>query len=290
MAQAMGLRSIDPVADNIIEGNLGSFTLGPDATSPLDLASAYGTLAANGTQCDPKAITQVLDRNGQPVTKDDGTPLVPADNCTPEAIPPGVATTLNQILVGDVSSPEGTGTRAAVPGHEIAGKTGTSQRRYSAAFVGYTPQYTASVMVLDPKVGRDVGGFGGNKPATIWHDAMAPILTGQPAVPFPPADPTVENGNTQVVPECSSVEDCRAALQDAGFRTEVREVDSDRREGSVVGTDPAAGTRANTNQVIGILVSNGSVAAPEEPAQDGGGNEGPGNGEDGRGNRDEDED
>ena len=108
--------------------------------------------------------------------------------CTPEAIPPGVATTLNDILKGDVMSPEGTGTRAAVPGVDIAGKTGTSQNNWSVAFVGYTPQYVASVMVLNPKANQDVGGFGGNKPATIWHDAMAPILTGQPAVPFPPDD------------------------------------------------------------------------------------------------------
>jgi membrane peptidoglycan carboxypeptidase len=61
MAQAMGLHSLDARADAIIGGNLGSFTLGPEATSPLDLASAYGTLAANGTQCDPKPVMQVLD-------------------------------------------------------------------------------------------------------------------------------------------------------------------------------------------------------------------------------------
>jgi membrane peptidoglycan carboxypeptidase len=291
MAQAMGLRSLDARADEIIEGNLGSFTLGPEATSPLDLASAYSTLAANGAQCDPNPVTQILDRNGQPLTKDDGTPLVTGDSCTPEAIPTGVATTLNQILIGDVSSPQGTGTRAAVPGHEIAGKTGTSQDRYSAAFVGYTPQYAASVMVLDPKVGRDVGGFGGNKPATIWHDAMAPILTGQPAVPFPPADVTVADGDTRAVPDCSSVSACEAALEDAGFQSSVREVDSGEPEGAFLGTSPEAGTRANVNQVVAIQVSNGSAVAetpaepetpetPEEPAA-------PaltGNG-DGRGNR-----
>jgi membrane peptidoglycan carboxypeptidase len=266
MAQAMGLRSLDARADAIIEGNLGSFTLGPEATSPLDLASAYSTLAANGTQCDPKPVTEVLDRNGQPLKKDDGTPLVTSDKCTPEAIPAGVATTLNQILIGDVASPEGTGTRAAVPGHQIAGKTGTSQDRYSAAFVGYTPQYTASVMVLDPKVGRDVGGFGGNKPATIWHDAMAPILTGQPAVPFPPADRTVAEGDTRAVPDCSSVSACEAALEDAGFRSNVREVDSDQPEGEFVGTNPAAGTRANLEETVTIQVSNGSAVA-ETPAE-----------------------
>jgi membrane peptidoglycan carboxypeptidase len=292
MAQAMGLRSIDPVADNIIEGNQGSFTLGPDATSPLDLASAFNTLAANGTRCDPNPVVQVLDRNGTPVMKDDGTPLVTGDKCTPEAIPSGVATTLNQILLGDVQSPEGTGTRAAIPGHEIAGKTGTSQSNWSAAFVGYTPQYTASVMVLNPKENQNVGGFGGNKPATIWHDAMAPILTGQPMVPFPPADPVVQNGNTVAVPSCSSVSACETALQAVGFRTTTREVDSDRPAGSFVGTSPAAGTRANVDQAVTIQISNGSLVAPgpapenaavpADQAQNGGGNRSPGNG---RGNR-----
>jgi membrane peptidoglycan carboxypeptidase len=197
MAEAMGMtfdRPNQTSAEQYIDGNMGSFTLGSNATSPLELATAYSTLAGNGTKCDPIPVTGILDRDGKPLTDENGQPIVKNDNCTPEAIPPGVATTLNQILIGDVSSPEGTGTRAAVAGHEIAGKTGTSQKNWSAAFVGYTPQYAASVMVLNPKANENVGGFGGNKPATIWHDAMAPILEGQPAVPFPPADPAVVAG------------------------------------------------------------------------------------------------
>jgi membrane peptidoglycan carboxypeptidase len=197
MAEAMGMtfdRPNQTSAEQYIDGNMGSFTLGSNATSPLELATAYSTLAGNGTKCDPIPVTGILDRDGKPLTDENGQPIVKNDNCTPEAIPPGVATTLNQILIGDVSSPEGTGTRAAVAGHEIAGKTGTSQKNWSAAFVGYTPQYAASVMVLNPKANENVGGFGGNKPATIWHDAMAPILEGQAAVPFPPADPAVVAG------------------------------------------------------------------------------------------------
>ena len=83
--------------------------------------------------------------------------------------------------------PIGTGTRAAIPGHQIAGKTGTSQERFSVAFVGYTPKYAASVMLLNPKPNQDIGGYGGRLAAPIWHDAMLPILSAEQAAPFPPA-------------------------------------------------------------------------------------------------------
>jgi membrane peptidoglycan carboxypeptidase len=187
MAQRMGLFSIDPVADRVIADRRGSFTLGAEATSPLALASAYSTLGANGTQCDPTPVTAVLDRAGAPLTGAGGVPLDTGDHCTPGAVPPAVATTLNQILVGDVAQSIGTGTLAAIPGHTIAGKTGTSQDRFSVAFVGYTPQFAASVMVLNPKRNQDVGAYGGRGAAPIWHDAMLPILSGQPDAPFPPA-------------------------------------------------------------------------------------------------------
>jgi membrane peptidoglycan carboxypeptidase len=97
-----------------------------------------------------------------------------------------VATTVNQMLVGGSSLPYGTGRRAAIPGHQIATKTGTSQDRASAAFVGYTPQYTASVMMFNPTQNVDVGGFGGGLGGQIWHDAMLPVLSAQPPAPFPP--------------------------------------------------------------------------------------------------------
>ena len=186
MAQRMGLFSIDPVADRVIADRRGSFTLGAEATSPLALASANSTLGANGTQCDPTPVTAVLDRAGAPLTGAGGVPLDTGDHCTPGAVPPAVATTLNQILVGDVALPIGTGTRAAIPGHTIAGKTGTSQDRFSVAFVGYTPQFAASVMVLNPKRNQDVGAYGGRGAAPIWYDAMLPILSGLPDAPFPP--------------------------------------------------------------------------------------------------------
>ncbi len=225
-AERMGLFQFsDPgLPQQIIDENRGSFTFGPESTSPLALASAYSTLAANGTQCDPTPVTAVLDRDGQPLTGDDGRPVVRDDRCTPGAVSTEVATTLNQVLVGDTELPFGTGRNAAIPGHDIAGKTGTSQDNLSVAFVGYTPQYTASVMVYNPKEREQVRGFGGGMPATIFYHAMAPILAGQPAVPFtapalapaePAAVPPVPADPAATQPPAAPADPAAAAGDDA---------------------------------------------------------------------------
>ncbi|QNG37329.1 PASTA domain-containing protein [Geodermatophilaceae bacterium NBWT11] len=276
MAERMGMnfdRANQTPADQIIAENQGSFTLGPYATSPLDLASAYSTLAANGTQCDPNPVTSiVVAQTGAPATLPDGTPINTADRCTPEAIPSGVATTMNQIMIGDTQASYGTGRRAAVPGHQIAGKTGTAQGNVSVSFIGSTPQYTASVMVFNPIGNQNVGGFGGNKPAEIFNDAMAPILANEPSVDFPQADAGVQNGNTRAVPSCSSVSACQSAITGAELTYGGQQsVDSDQPAGTVVGLNPSAGNRIQAGARVTVLVSNGSQVAPpaaEQPPAD----------------------
>jgi membrane peptidoglycan carboxypeptidase len=172
-------------AETIIAENRGSFTFGTDATSPLDLANSAATLAATGTRCEPTPVTAVLDRTGEPLTVD-GRPVFEGSDCTPDAVPAEVASTMNTMLRKDVEPGfrGQTGARAYVPGHQIAGKTGTNQNRDSVAFIGYTPQYSASVMVFSPLQNQDVGGFGGALGAGIWGNAMRPILSAQAPVPF----------------------------------------------------------------------------------------------------------
>jgi membrane peptidoglycan carboxypeptidase len=199
-AQAMGMHYTNPVtqhtAQSLIKTNSGTFTLGAEATNPLDLASAYATVAAGGTRCDPTPVAAVLDQNGQPAKSADGKVYDTADHCAPNAIPAGVANTLANMMVG-VVSPAGTGRRAIIPGHTIGGKTGTTQDNLTAAFGGITPDYSLAIQYFDPapKNKTPVGGVGGGVPASIYHDAMAPILGSQPDHPFPPADPAVVAGN-----------------------------------------------------------------------------------------------
>jgi membrane peptidoglycan carboxypeptidase len=196
ISQAMGMHYDDTVtqnsADEIIKAQYGAFTLGYNATSPLDLASAYSTVAASGTQCDPTPVTAVLDQNGQPLKDAKGQVIDTGNHCKQSAIAPGVANTLANMMVGVVNG--GTGRKAAIAGHVIGGKTGTTEGNFQAAFGGITPDYSVSVMYFDPKNKVPVGGVGGGVPAQIYHDTMAPILANQPNHPFPPADPAVVAG------------------------------------------------------------------------------------------------
>jgi membrane peptidoglycan carboxypeptidase len=272
MAQRMGLFSIDPVAEQIVAENRGSFTFGAEATSPLALASAYSTLAASGTQCDPTPVVRILDRTGEPLTPEEGGALPPEERCTPGAVPPGLANTLTQALRKDVEPGHRgqTGEAAYVPGHQIAGKTGTTQNNYSIAFVGYTPQIAASVMVYDPVENRDVGGFGGGKAARIWHDALAPVLEPRPMVPFPPADPQYVEGHLRSVPGgCvgSGQSRCAALLTAADLEMARVRVDSGRPPGVVLGVEPGPGTVVSIGHEVTVRVSNGADWTPPPPPE-----------------------
>jgi membrane peptidoglycan carboxypeptidase len=140
-------------------------------------------------------VTKIVDQNGKPLKDSTGKVIDTGDHCKQNAIKPGVAHTLTQMMVGVITG--GTGRRAQIPGHDIAGKTGTTQGNKTAAFVGFTPDYSVSAMYFDPKGKIFVGGEGGGEPASMFHDTMAPILSGQPNKPFPPADPAVAAGNGQ---------------------------------------------------------------------------------------------
>ncbi|MEU8252589.1 penicillin-binding protein, partial [Nonomuraea sp. NPDC048916] len=99
----------------------------------------------------------------------------------------------NTLLKGVVE--DGTGTEAGLGSRPSAGKTGTTDGRYAAWFVGYTPNMAAAVWVGDPAhkrrmVNITIGGttwakvYGGQVPGPIWRDMMSGALQGKPAPDF----------------------------------------------------------------------------------------------------------
>ena len=150
---------------------LGGLTIG---VSPLEMASAYGTIANGGYRVRPTAITKVEFPDGH-VEK--GKKLPPRFRVKRiKAFSDGVTYKATKILEKNVQA--GTGTRAQI-GCPAAGKTGTTDNFTDAWFVGFTPRLATSVWVGYPTAKIEMrtlyqGGpvAGGTFPAQIWGAYM----------------------------------------------------------------------------------------------------------------------
>lgn len=172
-AQRLGITSDVEAVPAIALGGLRT------GVTPLEMASAYGTLANGGTHVPPYGVLEVKDAGGEV--------LRAAESEGTEVLSPAVAYLATDILKGVIS--KGTGTAAKI-GRPAAGKTGTTQAYRDAWFCGYTPQLAASVWVgyvegqieMNSVHGRKV--TGGSFPAEIWSRFMKAALEGQPSEEF----------------------------------------------------------------------------------------------------------
>src|SRR5919112_1135479 len=168
-----------------------SIVLGAYEVSPLDMASAYATIANGGRRVEPTAITRVVSDEG----RDDEKVLYQAPD-HPEGeqvIPEDVAHEATEIMVGDVT--QGIAKEASLGDRPVAGKTGTSENFFDAWFIGYTPQLVTSTWmgyaeggdtleyVLD--YARKLHGLpGGITPAMIYKTYTQRVLAGEPIEQF----------------------------------------------------------------------------------------------------------
>jgi penicillin-binding protein 1A len=185
-ARKMGVRS--PLSVN--GAYVPSLGLGSIAVSPLDLASAYATLAAGGVHADPMAIRKVVLENGKVDTQAGwGVPR------RKRVLSDGVAAAVTDILQDNMLYGTGTG---AYFGRPAAGKTGTTDHHADAWFAGYTPALQTTVWVgyargeIPMENVHGIAVAGGTFPAEIWRRFMEPAVANMPARDFPePRNPPV---------------------------------------------------------------------------------------------------
>jgi penicillin-binding protein 1C len=156
-----------------------SLALGSGEVRPLDLASAYGALAAGGVGRAPVAILRVEDAQGHLLWQA-GAPR------EQRVVSPQAA-----YLVTDILSDNDARSLAFGPDSPLklsvpaAAKTGTTTDWRDNWTVGYTPNLVTAVWVgnSDNSAMQGVSGISGAAP--IWHDFMEEALKGRPIARFP---------------------------------------------------------------------------------------------------------
>mgnify|MGYP002518803985 CR=1 FL=1 len=148
MAQIIGLKAIADMA-----GKLGwhqatgkgmaklspSMVIGTMSSSPLTMANVYATIAGNGKQCTPIALTKVTNSVGKKYQ-------VPSANCK-QAVSSKVAQTTAYALNLNVT--QGIASAAQLPdGRKTFAKTGTSEQN-ALATAGFVPQVAAFAIITN---------------------------------------------------------------------------------------------------------------------------------------------
>ena len=161
-----------------------SIGLGVNEVSVLEMASAYGALAASGLLVEPTLVTRIID--------DQGRELFAHEPHIVQAVAPDLALQMVSLLQQVID--RGTGRRVRRMGFEraAAGKTGTTNDNTDAWFTGFTPELAASVWLgfddrsthkLEDSDGEQITGGGGAAP--IWTSFMMEATTSLPQTDFP---------------------------------------------------------------------------------------------------------
>ena len=136
------------------------------SATPLQIHYGMATIASGGLLLRPQVIREIRDSSGEVVYRFDTV-------SKRRAISERTALTMSRMLQGVVRQGEGNAVEGAIPGYEVAGKTGTAQKiingRYSAknhigSFVGFfpasRPELVITVIVDDARVPKEEGGIG----------------------------------------------------------------------------------------------------------------------------------
>lgn len=159
----MGITSLDDTKDNVLSLGIGGMT---DGVSPLEMAAAYGTIANDGVYITPTFYTKVEDASGNVV-------LTPKQETT-RAISTQNAYITKTIAEEPVTGANGTAKYCAIPGMDVAAKTGTTDDDYDRWLCGFTPYYAAACWYGYDN-NEEVRGWSQNPAGQIWDNVMTTI-------------------------------------------------------------------------------------------------------------------
>ncbi|WP_438872848.1 transglycosylase domain-containing protein [Paractinoplanes hotanensis] len=255
-------------ANNSVAANQwGAFTLGVSASTPLDMANAYATLAGDGMYCEPTPIEQITTQDGNKL--DIGKPRcirATSKDVARAALDAARCPVGDSAQMGRCGGATARQTKSTVK-HPVFGKTGTTDADKTAALIAGTTSLVIAGYLVNPdwpdhrdRMSHDVV-----NPAV--YQTLGDFMEGKPREQFKePENRKIAFGDQRSIPnvECDSIDDARDRLEDAGFDVSVgSEIDSDCPPGTAAGTSPDGRTLKG-----GFVIINPAKAKAAPPAGD----------------------
>ncbi|SBT49141.1 penicillin-binding protein [Micromonospora auratinigra] len=250
----------------------GAFSLGVTSTTPLELANAYATLAADGKYCEPIPVQEIRGPDGEKL--DIANPHCEQRISTQVA---RAAVDAARCPVGDRSATSKckTATAGNVKGivdAPVAGKSGTTDGDKTSALVAMTKQYAVAGIEADPDWPQTTQRMKHNEvpwginPAV--YETLRDAMKGKERIQFTEPSGKILEGDQRSIPgvKCESVETAKSRLRGAGFEPVVSSspIASECPAGSAAGTSPDG--RTIKGGVVTIEVSAGGGGGNPPPA------------------------
>jgi membrane peptidoglycan carboxypeptidase len=254
----------------------GSFTLGTAQVTPLDMATAYATVAARGKYCQPLPVLKITGQDGKqlpigkPSCRQVFSPQVADAAADAARCPVGDGS-----MVGiSCTHPGGGDTATSVGGaigRPIAGKTGTTDDNNAGWFIGFTPNLAAASFIANPDKYNDTVPDS-HLPVQIVRNTLETALHGVPVKNFVKPVSKLAYGTRVTVPDVkgNTPELAMSRLRWAGFSVVLnyeRENADDVPNGLVSRTEPPGGSSTSKGSVIRIDVSNGQPKTKPKPGK-----------------------
>jgi penicillin-binding protein A len=165
-----GSRLYDPSDPNQVDPGRLAFGQERMLATPLQMAMVAAAIGNGGVVPKPFVVKRIVSHSGSTVKR-----TKPSD--LGRAIKPQTAAELTAMMVGVTRG--GTGTAAAIPGIDVAGKTGTAETNqshvYTAWFIAFAPAENPQVAIA-VVLEEQLNGFGGAVAAPIAKQVMQALL------------------------------------------------------------------------------------------------------------------
>jgi membrane peptidoglycan carboxypeptidase len=253
----------DPASAN----QWGAFTLGVSASTPLDVANAYATLAGDGMYCSPTPVEQITTQHNEKL--DIGKPSCIRATSSDVA---RAALDAARCPVGDsaqLGSCGGYHTAGDVRGtvrHPVFGKTGTTDKSKTAALIAGTTSLVVAGYMVNPDYQNHSDQMSHPMVNTAVMDTLRDFMKGKPSVQFKkPGDKKIALGDQRSIPDvsCQAIGAAKSEIEGAGFDVSIGDpIDSDCPAGTAAGTDPSGRTIKNGGVTIQPSKGKGKVTKP----------------------------